>query len=83
MLGAAAAPAVAAAYLDPGAAYMGLQWVIGAIAGAGAGLVLYRDRLAAAWRRWRKRAPKDAREGGHDTSGAAPAGSRKEKGRGR
>ena len=58
---ASTAPTGAGAYLDPGAAYMGLQWALGAVAGAGAAIALYWRRIVDACRRWRRRPAKAVR----------------------
>ena len=49
------APTVVPAYLDPGAAYMGLQWVLGIVAGGVVAVGLYWQQIKAASRRWFKR----------------------------
>ena len=53
------------AYLDPGAAYMSLQWLLGLVAGAGAALLLYWRSVTATVRRWsgrgRRRLESEAR----------------------
>ena len=51
----------ASAYLDPGTAYMALQWLLGLIAGLGAAMLVYWQRITAAWTRWSGRASREER----------------------
>ena len=49
------APSATLAYLDPGSAYIALQWLIGLVAGAGAIAALYLRAILTVCTRWRKR----------------------------